>query len=287
MLDNIIQTFWYGPLSWFEEECLASFVRHNYEVHLYVFNPEEYQIKGVTVLDAAPIMPEKDVVHYQKERGLGRTNSIALTSDIFRARLLFLKGGWWVDCDVFCLRRFPYRGQSVIVGREDSSLINTAVMFAVPKSEIMRRLAEIAEGLGEMAVWGDAGPKALTSLVARAEGDCAVMDSYTFYPIHYSECAAYLLFPWLRFIAEQRIASCYFFHLYKSSLSPALCRIPKGSLLFSLFLSTRIGCERSGITRWIFFIAKPFVLFKLRRIKATLRYGSWNRQTRLGDCEKG
>lgn len=105
-MDNLIQSLWVGPeLSVIERLCMASFVANGHEYHLYVYDDVPNVPNGVIVKDANRIIPRKDIFVYS--RG-ARKDSVAGFSDWFRYELLHLAGGFWVDTDVVCLRKFDF-----------------------------------------------------------------------------------------------------------------------------------------------------------------------------------
>jgi hypothetical protein len=76
--------------------CIASYLHHGYEFHLYVYNPIEGIPEGTTVKDANEIMP-----FIGEQFG-----HIAQFADWWRYNLIYQKGGWWVDMDTVCLQSF-------------------------------------------------------------------------------------------------------------------------------------------------------------------------------------
>src|SRR3954467_14258102 len=95
----VINELWIGQLSPVEQLCLKSFVAKGHNVHLYTYDAIENVPQGVTLQDAAQILPPSQIFRNRRGRGKG---SLAGFSDLFRYKLLLDKGGWWVDTDVFC-----------------------------------------------------------------------------------------------------------------------------------------------------------------------------------------
>jgi hypothetical protein len=91
-----------GKLSTMEQLCLTSFLRNNYEVHLYTYKPVAGIPRGVRVFPAKDILAEDYIV---KTQGIsGGINSYTAAADLLRLVLLFQRGGWWFDMDMICLR---------------------------------------------------------------------------------------------------------------------------------------------------------------------------------------
>jgi hypothetical protein len=111
----VINALWIGQLSPLEQLCLKSFVARGHSVHLYTYDPIENVPQGVTLQDAAQILPPSQIFRNRLGKGKG---SVAAFSDLFRYKLLLDKGGWWVDADVFCLKPFDFAAPYVF-GAED------------------------------------------------------------------------------------------------------------------------------------------------------------------------
>jgi hypothetical protein len=111
--DNLdIHSLWIGEkLSKLELLTLNSFVQNGHRFHLWIYEPIESGFpEGVILDNAEEIIERKFIFRYrnlnQFKQGKG---SIAGFSDIFRYKLLFEKGGWWVDMDITCLKPFDIK----------------------------------------------------------------------------------------------------------------------------------------------------------------------------------
>src|ERR1041385_3961243 len=103
-----IQSLWIGPrLSAMERACLASFLRHGHEVHLYTYNDVDGVPPGVIVRDGSEILPPERIFSYREH------DTVSGFSNFFRYKLLSERGGWWVDTDVICLEPFTFDGDYV------------------------------------------------------------------------------------------------------------------------------------------------------------------------------
>ncbi len=96
-----------GRLSLMELLTLASFVDHGHRFLLWTYGgilnndlPDRVELR-----DASGIIPASEVFRYKRGPHAG---SYAGFSDIFRYKLLYDRGGWWVDMDVTCLKRFNF-----------------------------------------------------------------------------------------------------------------------------------------------------------------------------------
>lgn len=138
--NKIIQSLWIGNrLENLELLTLKSFVACGHEFHLYLYDTLETPIpKGVKVKDANDIIPKDKVFSYKNKNEYGHgKGSFAGFSDIFRYKLLYEKGGWWVDMDVTCLKPLdiiePY-----FFRKHGSFLVINNMIKCPPKSPFMK-----------------------------------------------------------------------------------------------------------------------------------------------------
>lgn len=105
---DIIHTLWIGDsLSAMEKLMLLSFLHYNCTVYLWTYENSLNAPEGITIKDANEIIPEHNVFSYKSENKYGHgKGSLSGFSDIFRYKLLFEKGGIWIDSDVTCLKEF-------------------------------------------------------------------------------------------------------------------------------------------------------------------------------------
>ena len=103
---------------------MKSFLHNNHNYHLYTYGDIGNIPEGVLVKDANKILPEKDIFRYQN-------GSVSAFSNVFRYKMLFEKGGYWVDTDLVCLKPFDFK--------EDFSISNKT--FAACSPPITAKLA--------------------------------------------------------------------------------------------------------------------------------------------------
>lgn len=114
--NNIINGLWIGTkLSALEELTINSFVAHGHTFRLWVYQPIQNVLPpAVIIADANEILPANKIFRYKQNNQFGHgKNSLAGFSDLFRYKLLFDKGGWWVDMDVTCLKPFNFNSDYV------------------------------------------------------------------------------------------------------------------------------------------------------------------------------
>ncbi len=144
--NTIIHSLWIGKtLSRVELLCIESFLAHKHSFHLWVYETPETPLPEGTILeDANKIIPDKNVFSYRKTNQFGHgKGSYAGFSDIFRYKLLYEHGGWWVDMDVICLKPFDFKDDYVFREHHDFPVVGN--MMKCPKeSELMKRCFEQA-----------------------------------------------------------------------------------------------------------------------------------------------
>ena len=115
-----------------ERLCISSFAEHGHKFHLWVYEPIKNIPKYVEVKDASTIISEP----WQYKCG-PHTGSYGGFSDLFRYKLLYDHGGWWVDMDIQCLH--PFEFETPYVFRRHSIGIVGNIMCVLPKSDLMKR----------------------------------------------------------------------------------------------------------------------------------------------------
>jgi glycosyltransferase involved in cell wall biosynthesis len=112
--NQVIHGMWIGSsLSKLELLTLHSFVRFGHEFHLWAYDEIHTPLPpGVVLEDAERIIPQKKVfrkTNTDRASGVGRGSFGAPFSDLFRYKLLYEQGGFWVDMDVTCLKPFDFQ----------------------------------------------------------------------------------------------------------------------------------------------------------------------------------
>lgn len=105
--NKIVHGLWIGEqLSALEMLTLHSFTSQGHEFHLWTYGPLKNTLPpGAVLMDANQIIPFQKVFRYKNKNKYGHgKGSVSGFSDIFRYKLLYEKGGWWVDMDVTCLK---------------------------------------------------------------------------------------------------------------------------------------------------------------------------------------
>lgn len=102
----VVQSLWIGPkLSTLEILSILSFIKCGHIFHLYTYEPVKNIPQGVKVLDANNILPFQELEMIKKDQ--------LPFSDIFRYKMLYEKGGYWVDLDMICLKPLNFRSKYI------------------------------------------------------------------------------------------------------------------------------------------------------------------------------
>lgn len=144
--NKIVHGLWVGnKLSSLELLTIYSFIEHGHEFHLWTYNRLDNELpENVIIRDANKIIPESDIFRRNYDDPtfkIGKNSIGSPFSDLFRYKLLYEYGGWWVDMDVTCLK--PLNIDSDYFFRGHSLLPAIGNIIKVPaKSELMKRTYE-------------------------------------------------------------------------------------------------------------------------------------------------
>lgn len=195
-----------GPrLGTFERACFRSVLRQGHPLHLFCYDPPEGVPDGVSIVDAAQVLPRSEVIRY-------RSGSVALFSNRFRYELLRREAGTWIDSDVYLLQ--PLDGtRDYLVGEQAPGELGTAVLRLPPGSQLLEaliepfaeksvpswlpwRIARLAAharmlltgrtGVAAMP-WGTTGPNGLTALARPLLAEIDPLPPAILYPVHWRE----------------------------------------------------------------------------------------------------
>lgn len=138
--DNInVHSLWIGRhISPLEMLTLKSFIAAGHKFHLWIYDKIETPLpKEIIIKDASEIIPQNKVFKYNGKNTFGHgKGSYAGFSDIFRYKLLYEHGGWWIDMDVCCLK--PLNISSPYVFRKHHNLpVVGNIMKCPAKSRVM------------------------------------------------------------------------------------------------------------------------------------------------------
>ncbi len=189
MLD-IIQGLWIGPkLSTMERLSIKSFLDNGHEYHLYTYSDIEGVPEGASIKDGNEIIPESEIFTYSSGEGKG---SVSAFSNFFRYKLLYDKGGWWVDTDMICLKPFDFDDEYVFSSEHyvtrNEDVVTSGVIKAPKESEVAKNNWEICKSKDPIKiVWGEVGPRLVREAVKEFELDKYVKPHQTFCPLGFEE----------------------------------------------------------------------------------------------------
>lgn len=138
---NIIHSLWIGDsFSSLELLTLESFIQTGHTFLLWAYGSIATPLPKLVILqDANQIIPFEKVFQYKNKNQFGHgKGSYAGFSDIFRYRVLYEYGGWWVDMDVTCLKPLDFTTPYVFRTHHDLMVVGN-IMKCPPKSELMLR----------------------------------------------------------------------------------------------------------------------------------------------------
>jgi hypothetical protein len=183
--NRIVQGLWIGSrLSVMEQLSIRSFLAHGHDYHLYVYEEVQDVPKGTTLKDANEIFDKSRIFTYQS--GFGK-NSYAGFANMFRYKLLLLRGGWWMDSDVVCIRPLDSVAEQVLSSSNEINYgiaANNCVIKTPAKSLLARRLLSECEQLDPAKLqFGQTGPLLLQRIVREEKLEKDIAAPEVFCPI--------------------------------------------------------------------------------------------------------
>jgi hypothetical protein len=213
---QLFTAFWHGaPLTALHWACLRSFAELGHQVHLYTYQNLEVP-EGIDILDAGEIIDCQNLFFFKNDSL--STPDIGPFSDVFRFKLLSMRGGWWIDADVLCNRRlFPSCRYAWAI--ENRTTVGTSQIKLPANDPIARQLyQECSAQFTKMIYREEIGP----DLITRIFNECVPPEKFgtteEFYPIWWLE-GFKLWLPQCRREILERAASAYFIPCWASLAS--------------------------------------------------------------------
>lgn len=144
--DIVVNSLWIGDeLGPIELLTIKSFIGHGHRFKLWLYDKVKTPLPdGVEIDDAEDILPRTRIFAYKNKNEYGHgQGSVAGFSDIFRYKLLYEKGGWWVDMDVTCLKPLDFPEPYYFRKHHDLAVVGNVIKCPA-SSELMRRCYEEA-----------------------------------------------------------------------------------------------------------------------------------------------
>ena len=186
---QIIQSLWIGTeVSQVEKLCISSYIYHGHDFHLYSYNDIEGLPEKCVVKDASEILPEDQVFSYNV--GLGK-GSYSAFSNYFRYKLLNVKGNWWTDTDIVCLKNFDFKDEYVFASENTSSEgrhITSGIIKSPKDSLFSQKCYEFCDNQNKDTLpWGVVGPKLVSKVVKELDIESFVKPWKFFNPIGFEQ----------------------------------------------------------------------------------------------------
>ncbi|MFD2740041.1 hypothetical protein ACFSUD_10705 [Sulfitobacter aestuarii] len=196
-----------GPLSYVEQLCVQSFLDAGHAVTLYHYKPVFNVPEGATLVHGDVVLKRDEFIQH------GRTNSLALFSDVFRYHLLNQSDRViWADTDAYCVKPFV-TGTGHYFGWESGKHINGGVLglpkdspalagllemcgdeYGIPEwysDEMRDKLRLQAENGVPLHVselpWGVWGPHAVTHYLQKSGEDRHAFSREVLYPVPFQK----------------------------------------------------------------------------------------------------
>lgn len=211
---TVVQCLWIGPkLGRMEKLSVFSFLKNSHGVHLYAYSEIEGIPEGVIIMDANTIIPESKIFRYKD------SNSYAGFANLFRYKLLFEKGGLWVDLDTVCLKPLV-TDEEYIFGSERTKFIdfplqvNNCLIKTPAKCGIMEFCYKTALSKDPNELkWGVTGPVLLTEAVIDFDLQKYIAAPHVFSPVDWWSVRDFISKPLSAIVNEYT----YSIHLYNES----------------------------------------------------------------------
>lgn len=144
--NEIVNALWIGKsLSLIETLSIKSFLDQGHRFRLFTYESLDTPIpNGCEIMDANAIIPQEKIFRYKHRNAYGHgKGSVSGFSDIFRYKLLYEHGGWWVDMDVTCLKPLDFQEAYIFRAHPELPAVGN-IMKCPPKTELMRLCYEKA-----------------------------------------------------------------------------------------------------------------------------------------------
>ena len=156
-----IQSLWIGnTLSNVEKLCINSYIKNGHEFDLYAYDEIDNIPENCNVKDAREILSEEEIFAYNV--GLGK-GSYSAFSNYFRYKLLEIKGNWWTDTDIVCLKHIDIKDDYVFASESTISgetHITSGIIKTPPQSEFSKFCYNFClQQNKDTLEWGTVGPR--------------------------------------------------------------------------------------------------------------------------------
>lgn len=252
MNKETIHFFWYGTLSKLGVSCIKSFIDNGFEVNLWSYS--NIEVSGAISRNANEILDETFINKFKVINlvdGKQQAQSdLASFSDFFRIAVLAKFGGWWADCDVYCLKPQEYfynlrKNKQAVISLEGSNVIHclgTGIMymtetFAKQLKDYQYSYIEKHNFIAKRFI--EFGPELLLRYVSDNDLYDNVIDSFNLFPIDFSNKKLFLIKD--KETVKSLIKDALAVHIWTACLSEFDLNIetcPEFSLLYEFITGT-------------------------------------------------
>jgi len=184
----VVNGFWYGSeLGELEKLCIESWIQNGYEFYLWVYDLDIEVPDKVVIANANHIVQFSEYFTY--DEGHSKGTPIAF-SNLFRAELLYQRGGLYTDLDVLCLKPYDFNNRFVFSEQVDSGWdyhVATCILYSENQGEELFK-DWIDWIIAKRNNWrptthGDLGPNLLTPLIISRDLKEYVLPKHYFCPV--------------------------------------------------------------------------------------------------------
>jgi hypothetical protein len=208
-MEKVVNGFWYGSeLGELEKLCIKSWIKSGYEFYLWVYDLDIEVPENVVIANANHIVTFSKYFTYNE----GHTKGTPVAfSNLFRAQLLYQRGGLYVDLDVLCLKPYDFNKRFVFTeqGHKLSDYhVGTCLIYSQDKGEqIFEDWIDWIDSLKLTSVsHGGLGPDLFTKLVIEHGLKEYVLSKWDYCPIDWESYKDIFKYK----------SSSYGIHLYRS-----------------------------------------------------------------------
>lgn len=177
---------WIGTrLTPMEILSIRSFLANGHQYHLYTYEDVQNIPEGTIVKNGEEILPKEKIFKYKHGPGAGSHSGF---SNYFRYKLLLMKGGYWVDTDIVCLKYFNFHHCVIATEKQHNGNDEPAscVLKTQPNSDFAQYCWDVCDKTNpESLNWGDTGPQLVKKAVGKYSLHKFMKPSEFFCPIDY------------------------------------------------------------------------------------------------------
>jgi hypothetical protein len=222
--------FWHGPLTQFQVGSMLSIQKAGFDVVVWSIDPLELPT-GIENRDSGELVDKKLLDEYSyihwKDADYPKEKSRAVFySDLVRIYAVAKHGGWWFDCDIFCVKPvewfdMEYKQHKILIGSEFGGDYVSNAAFAIPDPKLAEKLITLVEqllSLRKVFHWGELGPVVFNTLIKNELPGYRPMPWYTFYSTLSHYAGLWVDDPIQRALAEATCKHSAGIHWYNNQM---------------------------------------------------------------------